>query len=150
MFNPHYAYSSVAAGAPATKTQTEWYHFLKDFSPYKALAADSIFDVADINHLRKQAGVYVSTYNMVFKDGHVASVNDKYVYASLAGRGGTGGIPVRLEDNLDVLEAEADGRNPAQSAGDPTHPLATPNSLVYRIVNIGGAPDYHPFVPWQN
>ena len=67
------------------------------------------------------------------------------------GSGTVGGTStqVRNEDRLDVLEAMADGRNPMTSAGDPKYRLATPNSLVYRIVNQRrDSPDYHPSVPW--
>jgi prepilin-type N-terminal cleavage/methylation domain-containing protein len=152
MFNPHMAYTSninPSGGGPGSKVLTEWYHFIKDFSPYKALACDSIYDVGDVNHLRKSGGTYYAAYNMVFKDGHVASIYDKTVYLSLLNRGSVGNsTQVRLEDNLDVLEALAGGRNPMTSAADPAHPLATPNSLVYRIAANGGPPDYHPYVPW--
>jgi prepilin-type N-terminal cleavage/methylation domain-containing protein len=145
-FNSHYAYTSLQPAA--SKVQTNWYRYIKDFSRYKALACDLFYDGANFSHLRKKSINSVSVFNMVFKDGHVATVNDTTVYSSVTTRGSVN--PIRLEDNLDVLEAEADGRNPNTSAGDPTHPLATANSLVYRIVNIGGTPDYHPFVPWQN
>jgi prepilin-type N-terminal cleavage/methylation domain-containing protein len=149
-FNPYYAYTSVVAlnGGPGTHTQTDWYHYLKDFSKYKALACDMFYDSANLSHVRKKSMNSVAVFNLVFKDGHVASVNDTTVYASITTRGPVN--PIRLEDNLDVLETEADGRNPLTTAADPSRPLATPNSLVYRIVNIGGNPDYHPYVPWGN
>jgi len=147
-YNPHYAYTSLASAGFPTKTNTEWYHFIKDFSPYKAIACDLTYDAGDISHLRKTQ----ACFNLVFKDGHVSTVTEATqngaAYGLIAGRSGNN--DERLEDIIDVLEAEADGRNPLQSAGDPTHPLATPNSLAYRIVNIGGTPDYHPYVPWAN
>jgi prepilin-type N-terminal cleavage/methylation domain-containing protein len=152
MFNPHFAYCGVLAlgGGPGTHNPTEWYRYLKDYSKYRAIACDNIYEPASVNHVRKSGGIYVDTFNMVFKDGHVASVNDKTVYASLVSRGPVAGTSTqpRLEDNLDVLETLADGRNPLTSPADPSHPLATPNSLTGRIAGTLG--DFHPYVPWAN
>jgi prepilin-type N-terminal cleavage/methylation domain-containing protein/prepilin-type processing-associated H-X9-DG protein len=152
IFNPHATYSSAAGYTSTTPYVTQWYRRIKDVNKYKCIAGDLIVDGSDISHLQKRSSNSSAAFNLVFADGHVATVNDQIVTNALlpGGRGGViqpsgHGLDGRFEDYLDILETEADRRNPNKSAADPSHPLSA-GTIFNRIA--GGAVDYHQIVPW--
>jgi prepilin-type N-terminal cleavage/methylation domain-containing protein/prepilin-type processing-associated H-X9-DG protein len=158
MYNPHWAYLSVAAwqasphyqvvatsagGLTANGPTTGWYSKLTMYPPYAAMACDAVYDLPSINHLMNKGTA--AAFNMLYADGHVQTVYDKYVvegfgpnnstYATTLGTDGiTLGLTVAgaadpvttgvtsagsttnqawlVDDYLDILETEADGRNP--------------------------------------
>jgi len=135
VYNPHWALSSVAGHKDVT-----WYRKLHDFNHYKALCMDSCLDQATVSHVQKK----VTVFNVLFKDGHVAPARDTYVWNQLAGRP-VAGKTARLDDYVDVLETEADGRDPNKTNADPAT-TPKPPSLVHRIDNV---PEHTtPTVPW--
>jgi hypothetical protein len=137
LYNPHWALSSVAG-----HTDVTWYRQLKSFNKYKALALDLCIDDATISHIQKKT----ATFNVLFKDGHVSPARDTTVWQSLIGRP-VAGKPARLDDYVDILETEADGRDPNKTNADPnTKPVTASTPLVHRI---DGVPEHTvPSVPW--
>jgi prepilin-type N-terminal cleavage/methylation domain-containing protein len=125
----------------------EWVRYprLSSMSPYAPLATDEIYNLNGIAHARANAAVF----NVLFKDGHVASAHDKIVYTALApgGRGGASNT-ARLEDYCDVVAAEAQGKNPMTSNSDPSQPFNTANAPWYRFGNpfLSNVPQ----VSWNN
>ena len=126
-------------------------------------------------------------FNLAFIDGHVATVNDKLLAQGKVAwpepngpvppAGQTGENLTGLDDVIDVLETEADGRDPAVSVGDPTPVVLTsavtltgpqgpgystnpPTSWILRLqatatsapwnkATFASGKTYHPLVPWQ-
>jgi prepilin-type N-terminal cleavage/methylation domain-containing protein len=190
-FNPHWGFTSLGGKwangntintCSATNSggdEVSWYTKISSFNPNKALVTDLNSCGAEANtnfvgfvpHMGRSAWVY----NLGFIDGHVATVQDKAMMHCTAGT--YSGYPIRIptdtegyDSMLDTLEAEADGRDPVTSGGDPTMPpltrlLGTGNSgspFEYRLEGPSGANvpgeqtnsskpgymQYHPSVPW--
>jgi prepilin-type processing-associated H-X9-DG protein len=141
-----------------------WYTKASSFDKYKCLACDMLYTPALTSHYNSRRTEY--TYNMVFMDGHVAVVHDKV----LPKRGGTlwpafpaNGQPgaasakaslTNLDDIIDILETEADGRDAATANADPKLTRFSSNATPYqnRLESSGtngpGANSNHPAVPW--
>jgi prepilin-type N-terminal cleavage/methylation domain-containing protein len=140
-YNPHWAYSSTTAGAKVTQ-----YKYMRQMSPYHALALCLFYDQGSLNHVRNG----IATENVLFKDGHVSPGSSKYVYTQTAvtpalycqsNQGSPGG----LDDYVDIFTTAALGKNPLTQNADPATgaPLtATPynNRLAAYQVNLK--------VPW--
>lgn len=98
-------------GVTATSPTVIWYPKISNYPQYCALASDMIYNVGSFGHLRNHGRSI--TVNLLFPDGHVSQVDDQYV---LEGMNGTlnalYGVPTGLDDNLDILETEADNGNP--------------------------------------
>jgi prepilin-type N-terminal cleavage/methylation domain-containing protein/prepilin-type processing-associated H-X9-DG protein len=160
LFNPHWAWSTSKAnfgkGGSANGAMVSWYTNLNKFDRDKVLVCDEVCEQALCAHMRTG---YIA-FNLAYVDGHVATVNDKLLLR------GTVAWPMTtpstlnnfsgLDDALDVLEAEADGRDPSTSGGDAAMPPITPASpWALRLQKYAGttAPvvgkTYHPMVPWQ-
>jgi hypothetical protein len=94
----------------------------------RCLALDVCFETASTSHLSKSG----PSWNLVFKDGHVATVVSKFCYDAMAGRyqgsplgsitGGNSqknfqykGTNPNFDTYRDILETQADGRNPMTS-----------------------------------
>jgi len=175
MYNPHWAvtdlYQKYWPGSTVRMYQqaVTWYTKVNTFSPYKALASDIIWDPPLLAHVIKTS----YNFNLVFIDGHVATVHDsKYLYkwASIGARwpdnafGGTGSSGIPIDDDLDILETEADNRDPSVAYGDPTeysHRYNATDNYLYRLqagagsnplgatpVAAGTGGTCHPAVPW--
>lgn len=127
-FNPHWAYSSL----DATPTNyVSWFKRITDVPRQYCLACDMIYNGDSACHASpsdKARGLV--KWNVLFPDGHVDTANDKYVYPIMMGAtgGGTGaGSPVsstfaparRLDDYIDIIETEADGRDPTSTTANP-------------------------------
>jgi prepilin-type processing-associated H-X9-DG protein len=122
-------------------TEVSWYTKVSAFDPYKVLACDMIWDPAIIAHPQKNS----ISFNLAFIDGHVTTVHDQFLFNSTANDipwpGGTGNHGIAtLDDDIDILEAEADGRNPEVSGG-------SPNEQFY-IYNASGGPGSTSYYPW--
>lgn len=139
LYNPHWAWSTDPAHLKAKVTA---YRKVSDFSggnKFRTLACDILNDVGTVPHLLGKN----AAFNLLFIDGHVASVVDDM---GVAGRGANN--LDRLDDCTDCLECEADGRDPHTQAGDPSLPLPTKGDVWHRIRAYSGTPDYHLNVPW--
>jgi prepilin-type processing-associated H-X9-DG protein len=114
----------------------------------------------------------INSFNLAFIDGHVTTVNDKWSAADKdirwPGSENVAGPDIPLDDEIDVLETEADGRDPSVSDADPNMYPYRYNSLSWWIrreqandssnpcyPNAPGAPTTpvdgktdHPAVPW--
>ena len=144
IFNPHWANSGTTSGAWVT-----WYKKLHDLSPYKALASCQILDTANLAHIRSNS----MAVNVLFKDGHVATAVDTIVLKMEKASGVqncvyTSAAPTDLDDVMDILECEAQGKNPYNTVADATGMVnftgvnpATP--FINRL-----PPAKHPTVPW--
>jgi prepilin-type N-terminal cleavage/methylation domain-containing protein/prepilin-type processing-associated H-X9-DG protein len=145
--------------------------------PTRCIVSDMLWNKACVAHRRSDAWIF----NLAFADGHVASVTDKILKTTDAttGIGSYNGavvyMPVKyglpdVEDDLDILEAEADGHDPTVSGGDPTQPpigtvaYTPPITAVHanifnnRLCQSGTDAmsntatkivSWHPVVPWQ-
>jgi prepilin-type processing-associated H-X9-DG protein len=162
LYNPHWATSSAPGNwaisfyGPVASSKVSWYTKLSNFDKWKCIASDMVFSQSLVAHPR----AYAWTFNLAFIDGHVASVNDqvlrRFTPSGAAVWPVTGNI-ISLDDDLDILEAEADGRDPTLSGGDPENPPYPGSShWTYRLQqNVNSlATDtpqdtWHPTVPWQ-
>jgi prepilin-type N-terminal cleavage/methylation domain-containing protein len=147
-YNPHWAYSSISAAS----TKVTQYRYLRQMSPYHALALCLFYDQGSLNHVRNG----IATENVLFKDGHVAPGSSKYVYNEVAlppalycqsNQSSPGG----LDDYVDIFTTAALGRNPLTQNADPatgSPSSATPynNRLVPYQEGTGGFSKLQ--VPW--
>jgi len=146
MLNPHWSwsrYGEAAGGAPAY--QVTWYRKIADYPSQQALACEFSFGTDSAGAIQlyyPHPGSGKSAYwNLLMRDGHVATVLDSY----LAGMQASAPIvknlaPAkiqRFDDALDVLETEADGRDPAKSMALPGYaPNSFANPMVKREINF--------------
>jgi hypothetical protein len=134
-YNPHWIdvdpgyWQAVVGNNPAVKNLavgdepvTAWYTRISNYPRDCALCCDMITSSRFVAHPSGRGGAAV--WNLLFADGHVASISDKFVTASLAGAGDAtvggnqgpadntvAGLKI-FDDYLDILEAEASGKNP--------------------------------------
>ena len=123
-----------------------------------------------VAHASNRNTIY--SFNMAFIDGHVTTVNDKILATFKTGAGiqwpSTANVASKdqglyaLDDDLDILETEADGRDPFTSNADPFLPRfdtsgGAADPYIFREqnssssnANDGSHPSDtdHPFVPW--
>jgi type II secretory pathway pseudopilin PulG len=164
LYNPHWAYSNLV-GTSAYQGGVSWYTNLKNFDSYKVLVCDDMIEQGLAAHAR--TGYYA--FNLAFIDGHVTTVNDKMLGKQPIGVAwpqANGPMPstenlTGLDDAIDVLETEADGRDPSVAGGDPAMPPKSPgtpwvlrlqqkvNSTPFQSPSTANGNTYHPAVPWQ-
>jgi len=186
LFNPHWAVSTAAqstfpgATSGTAPYKVTWFTKVAAFNRYKALVTDMVCTPYVCAHRLNTT----LSFNVGFIDGHVSTVNDKLFlqYGGVTGGSssnpwirwpcnlngttttasynngfnGGGGIGA-LDDDIDILEAEANGVNPTTTAGDPAATLWAGNGpYVYRVQKSSGAlPSDAPadssriFVPWR-
>ncbi len=113
---PHWANSGLLREAGQI---TRRYRRINDIDRYHCIACDLTYDLADISHVYKNT----ATFNVLFKDGHVGTAIDSPrgnyagIVANIAGRNGN--LWLRVDDYVDILETEADGRDPLTTNADP-------------------------------
>ncbi len=173
LFNPHWAFTSAVGtwgsgaaintgsmGPPAVGgDKVSAFVKIDRYDKYRALVTDlsvgSSGGMSDWSGLVPHPTRNAWTFNLGFDDGHVASVQDKILMASI-GSGQYQGHGVRMpngleafDSDLDILECEADHRNPLTSGGDPA--LPPPGvTFTYRLQGNPAIPNqYHPLVPWR-
>jgi prepilin-type N-terminal cleavage/methylation domain-containing protein len=182
-FNPHWAYCGLSAATKwlgsgasvGTGDQVSQYNRISQYSQYRALVAEVIYQPGEAPHLASDQRS--GKFNLAYSDGHVVTVNDNamfnttsvtpadWPYWSFAGGGNgaasnNGGITA-FQDDLDILETEATGRNIYTQTADPNDKFfasaaspfidrlqtaaqaTTPNSANYPAM------DDHPLVPWK-
>jgi len=145
IYNPHWAHSNLFT----TDYWVSWYKKLHDLSSYKALAMDQIYDIGDCAHVRSNS----MAVNILFKDGHVATATDTIVLkmvraSSIQNCVYTTAAPTDLDDAVDILECEAQGKNPRTTVADATGMVNFAGvSPVTPFVNRL-PPTKHPSVPW--
>jgi prepilin-type processing-associated H-X9-DG protein len=170
LYNPHWAFCNGAGNFPGTTNaklgaQVSWYIKVSQYPATETVACDMIRDTIIIPHRSRN----VFKYNLAFIDGHVSTVQDNKVLFGIA-NGSSGarwpsqanGPLQALDDDIDILEAMADGRNPFTSPGvlgATLYGYSATNPYVYRVqkdsgsapAGIPGATDNstnHPAVPW--
>jgi type II secretory pathway pseudopilin PulG len=142
--NPHWTYSNYQPGCVITQ-----YRKLTDYPYTLAMATETLYGLSATSptgyggSYPHPIGPNTYFWNLLFRDGHVAAARDTNLIQTAVGTGGIGNSVMnrRYDDALDVLETEADGRNPMTS-------LALPNfkpsngwavsALVYREGNYPG------------
>jgi prepilin-type N-terminal cleavage/methylation domain-containing protein/prepilin-type processing-associated H-X9-DG protein len=176
LYNPHWTQSSNSSYFPGTTTamygaQVSWYTKVSQYPPTQALVCDMINYTTVIPHRTSSS----FKYNLAFIDGHVTTVQDKVLFGIANGSGArwpgasTTSAPLQaLDDDIDILEAEADNRAPATSPGVEGATFygylpgtAQANPYVYRVQKgssssplyptLSGSTDAstnHPAVPW--
>jgi prepilin-type N-terminal cleavage/methylation domain-containing protein len=162
LYNPHWATSSASGTwavtfyGPISTSKVSWYTKVSNFDKWKCIASDMVFSQSLVAHPR--TGRW--TFNLAFIDGHVVSVNDQVLLRNIpsgAALWPASGNIVSLDDDLDILEAEADGRDPTVSGGDPDNPpFPSSSHWTYRLQQNANAiatdtpqDTWHPMVPWQ-
>jgi len=172
LFNPHWAYCRLTGNWPnggeaLLNSKVSWFTKVSSFDAYKCLACDMVFQPSYVAHTNNKGTVF--SFNMVFIDGHVATVNDKilatnrsvvwpYQNNALKGSGESVGLQ-NLDDDLDILETEADGRDAATANADPyltvfpTRPSTTwyvnREQNVTSVASPNPLVSDHPAVPWR-
>lgn len=156
MLNPHWSYSSYGAaktGDPAYIAT--WYRKITDYAPTQALACELMYE------LGSGTGVVVphpgpgktAFWNLLMRDGHVATVQDGFILPANATTpitnkiGGNNGW--LFDDALDILETEADGRNPKTSLALTGYaPGIKTNFLVEREYYYPNTNEYSTALPY--
>jgi prepilin-type N-terminal cleavage/methylation domain-containing protein len=118
---------TLTNASPYTTVHTTWFRKITDYPKTMAMLTEIYFNptvgyygTSSISHPGPGNTAY---WNILLPDGHVATVNDKYLilYFNLGGTtdqinsGVSAGLYaplVAFDDTLDILETEADGRNP--------------------------------------
>lgn len=106
-FNPHPA---TALGVTPAKVTTR-YKKLRDFPRWRSLACDFFYDLGGMVHNDDRRAIMV--LNMVFPDGHVASIRSEDAYGRL--RVGTNWSWVRVNDITGTMEYVHDGKTVSAS-----------------------------------
>jgi prepilin-type N-terminal cleavage/methylation domain-containing protein len=179
LFNPHWAFTSSTgtwpvAGTAEYESSVSQFNKVSQFSQYRALVSDMIQNDGIIAH---RSSTYYS-WNLAFIDGHVSTVKDNLLWAivnaptynggnlprwSGAANGATASSApfITLDDDLDILETEAAGKNPLTTVADPNDTLygySAANPFIYRLqkksssapASMGGdGLTDHPVVPWR-
>ncbi len=155
MYNPYWAVSTTAEGGVANP-QVSWYIKVADYDKYKPLACDMIATPGLAAHVNKTT----IGFNLAFIDGHVSTVTDKLFLKygpapsstgtwirwpvnddgksttgeTNGGRYNGGGGIGAIDDDIDILAAEARGVDPATSPGVPGATLWMGNGpYIYRV-----------------
>jgi prepilin-type N-terminal cleavage/methylation domain-containing protein len=113
LYNPH----ADNFGSGFTFKKEISYLKLKDMPRVKGLAMDMPFQREYIAHRTK-----VPTWNVLFKDGHVTAVASQFLYETMSRGASQKGTPTntiasweKFDTYRDILECEAEGRNPRTS-----------------------------------
>jgi prepilin-type N-terminal cleavage/methylation domain-containing protein len=148
LLNPHWSYSTYgeAVGGPPAY-QVTWYRKITDYPSQQALACELMFG-PDPSGAANALQLYYphpgsgnsAYWNLLMRDGHVATVQDSYVQQMQAANPIVDNLKPaklqRLDDVLDVLETEADGRNPDKAVALPGYaPSSFATPTVKREIN---------------
>jgi prepilin-type N-terminal cleavage/methylation domain-containing protein len=176
-FNPHWAWCGLATGTwlgdgtAFYGSQVSQYNRISQYSPYRCLVCELIFQPGTSPHLSNDQSS--GKFNLAYSDGHVVTVQDsalfnpinvtpaRWPYWSNGVATNNGGIG-SFQDDLDVLETEATGRNIYAQTADPNDPIQCPPANLATIPfhdrlqmstnnTIANSPatDDHPVVPWK-
>jgi prepilin-type N-terminal cleavage/methylation domain-containing protein/prepilin-type processing-associated H-X9-DG protein len=163
-FNPHFAISSLNdtftgnTSIPGNGQAVTWHRSLKDCKDYHCIASDLITAPGALPHLMVKGKI--AAFNLAYADGHVATVNDKYLLGDYpANQGprwplGASNSLHAVEDDVDILETEALGKDVINATAVPGFKnQAGFNSFIYRLQKMDGDPpasntNCHPLVPW--
>jgi prepilin-type N-terminal cleavage/methylation domain-containing protein len=169
LFNPHWAFTSSVGTWPVGGTAEQYstvsqFNKVNGFSQYRSLVSDMIYGDMTVAH--RSTNYY--SWNLGFIDGHVSTVQDTFLWAvanspstALARWPSGSGAPLEsVEDDLDILETEAGGKNTALVTADPNDKLftATASGYIRRLEgNNSAAPgdgsypadSDHPLVGWR-
>jgi prepilin-type N-terminal cleavage/methylation domain-containing protein len=141
MLNPHWSWSSYGQGSGNATYMVTWYRKLTDYPPQQALACEFMYGLGSpttsglLPHPGPAGpgGSQTAYWNLLMRDGHVATVFDEYILGVTNGGIGNKIGDRRFDDCLDILETEADGRNPNRSMALPGYgPRSFGTPLVYR------------------
>jgi prepilin-type N-terminal cleavage/methylation domain-containing protein len=156
MLNPHWSYTRYDQGKGM---QVSWFLKLSDYPAQLALACESLYGLNNAVQLPHPGPGGTANWNLLMRDGHVSTVNDKI----LSTQGNTLQINStiaetkvrRFDDALDILETEADGRDPNQAMALPGYlaqnraaPLANREANYPNTANQGGSLPYTGNVNW--
>ncbi len=120
--------AAIANASPHLGVHVAWFRKITDYPKTMAMLTEMYFDpfeyggASSISHPGPGG---TSNWNILLPDGHVIAVNDKYIakYFNVGANGLTTGTAIipgntpqailnAFDDALDILETEADGRNP--------------------------------------
>jgi len=140
LLNPHWSNSSynVSPGAPYPTYIATWYRKISDYPAQQALACESMFQLGNSNGIvvPHPGSGHTATWNLLMRDGHVATVTDPYILplntATPINRKLGAPSNNTFDDALDILETEADGRNPMTSVALPGY---QPQTWATPLVN---------------
>ena len=173
-FNPHWGFTNAngtwlgtGAAISANNDQVSMYNRISQYSQYHALVAEIIFQPGEAPHLANDQ--LSGKFNLAYSDGHVVTINDsalfnltnvtaaRWPYWSNGVAVNNGG-QTSFDDDLDVLETEAAGRNIFTQVADPNEKFFASSGSPFHDrlqsseSNNGTnypATDDHPVVPWK-
>lgn len=129
--NPHWSYSTYMGTATTTVCATNWFNKLNSYPLQLAMLTEVPWQTVGSNvtwgyTIAHPGPGNSSNWNLLFRDGHVATVLDPGNVQTFLGIG-TNTRPIntgwqdlpRFDDCVDILETEADGRNPNKSMALP-------------------------------
>jgi prepilin-type N-terminal cleavage/methylation domain-containing protein len=144
--NPHWSWSTFnqpAGGPPVVRAI--WFQKITDYPKQFAMLTESVIiplssSVNGDTVSHHAQGPNNSYWNLLLPDGHVSTTLDQYVIPNyqLGGNPITVGVSTirRFDDEVDVLETEADGRDPNKSVAlSGYYPQSRTAWFVYREYN---------------
>ena len=147
------AVGSLPTNSNGTTLYTTWFRKISDYPKTLAMLTETYlnptvgyYGVSSISHPGPGKTAY---WNILLPDGHVATVQDRYVieYFNLGGTSyqinSGDNIMGAFDDALDIWETEADGRNPISPVINPRLPGGSAMALP------GYGPP-NPAQPWYN
>jgi prepilin-type N-terminal cleavage/methylation domain-containing protein len=105
-YKPHRTW--YLKGAPSQGYRWN-YRKITEIPKWKTLAMDIMHES---NYIAHRSGKSIPSWNLLFRDGHVDLIASKIVGDQLLTRGSAGGDWTRFDDYRDVLETQAEGKNP--------------------------------------
>ena len=136
--NPHWSHTTYN-----TSYYVTWYRKITDYPQQQALACEMMYGLGSNGPLPHPGPGNSSNWNLLFRDGHVATILDNYVAQGGTGIGSGLNVIRRFDDCLDILETEADGRSPTQAMALPGYyPQSRAAPLVYREYNYPNTAHY--------
>ena len=127
--NPHWSYTKFSSAALAnsggTTLHVTWFRKISDYPKTLAMLTEIYYSpqssTGGLGYTIYHPGPGgTSNWNLLLPDGHVATVQDKYIVSTFTFASGNyidsgDNLLGRFDDALDVLETEADGRDPTKS-----------------------------------
>lgn len=106
MYKPHR--TNYLRGAPSQGTRWN-YRKMTDLPARNVLALDILLQT---NYVAHQSGRSIPSWNMLFRDGRVELIPSALTFEQMTRRGSVGDDWRKMDDYRDILETEAEGKNP--------------------------------------
>jgi prepilin-type N-terminal cleavage/methylation domain-containing protein len=157
-YNPHWALKNDGTYS----LYVTWFEKIAQMPMTYCLACDMVYDFGTSAYHGPPTTTGTVTWNVLFPDGHVAPAIDKYILPAI-GVSNASEVNIstirRWDDYIDIMETEADGRDPTKSMANQgigpksfSAPLSNREYTQHNNYSIGAAATNPPTcvtVPWD-